>query len=492
MLDAAKSGSVEAMLPKSQAALESVGQELGDITGASGGQVKGHEIMSAVEDVAKKYDFAATKPIARAIRNFGRDLDESLGLGDFGMRPDGVTKASNVNAFGEPVYNDVPVQKLLAERKAVDHMVFDNAALDASATIEAKRELRGKLEELVVKSLDEASGKLPGELKAKYLGLKKDYLALSIGTDLLEDSAARDAKHAFLGLSDLAAGHGSIAKSIAYKIAKRNVHAVAAAQLYQLAERGTLVRWINRTDNQIARASKGLLVAPEKGTAKASEIMPPPRNLATKALARVAAFQANPDAFVDHATQQTEAIGSHSPEIADGLVQRQVRAMTFLQSKVPTQGDPDPLDPHPKPHMNANELSEFGRYAWYVEKPDRFFAEVARGKLTPEGAEVAQALMPRAFEQLQAQTSEALTTQLARGNRLPYRQRLLLGQLLDFAATPDQRPEHKAFLQSNLDADVLRSDQSPSPAAPANKRRATTTPSGSELDRLEAHGPGRR
>ena len=35
-----------------------------DLTAASGGRVKGQEIMSAVESMAKKYDYAATKPIA--------------------------------------------------------------------------------------------------------------------------------------------------------------------------------------------------------------------------------------------------------------------------------------------------------------------------------------------------------------------------------------------------------------------------------------------
>lgn len=492
IVDASKAGSPAAMLPKSEAALAAVGKEIGDLTAASGGRVKGQEIMSAVESVAKKYDYAATKPIARAIRSFGSDLESSLKLGDFGFKTDGFTPASNVNAYGQRVYNDVAVQDLIAERKAVDRMVFDNAALDASATIEAKRELRSKLEDLVVKSLDETSGKLPGELKAKYLGLKKDYLALSIGHDLLEDSAARDAKHAFLGLSDLTAGNGSIIKSIAYKIAKRNVHAVAAAQLYQEAERGTLARWINKTDDQIARASKGLIAAPEKGAAKASEVMPPPRQLVSKTLARVAAFQADPDAFVDHASRQVESIATHSPEIADGIVTRQVRAMSLLSSKLPQQGEPDPLDPHKRVEMTPSEEASFARYAWYAEKPERFFAEVSRGKLTPEGAETAQALMPRAFEQLQQETFEALTTQLARGNKLPFRQRELLGQLLDFAATPTQRPQHRAFLQQNV-ADVLPSNEPPLSAAPAKSRRATTPPSGSDaLDRLEAKGPGRR
>ena len=140
--------------------------------------------------------------------------------------------------------------------------------------------------------------------------------------------------------------------------------------------------------------------------------------------------------------------------------------------------------------MTPTEQASFARYAWYTEKPDRFFAEVSRGKLTPEGAEVAHALMPRAFEQLQQETAEALTTQLARGNRLPFRQRELLGQLLDFAATPAQRPEHRAFLQQNV-SPVLPSNERIPSAGPKGPRR-TSSQNGSALDRLEAGGPGRR
>lgn len=473
VLEAAAQGTPASMLPKIDAELETVGRRIGELTDASGGRIDTRDVYGAIQDVARKYgESAATRPAAREIERFGRELVNSLG-------------ADNA------VTANVAVQDLLRERKAIDHIVFDNAALNTTNLgTQVKRELRGKLEDLIVTALDESSGRTTGELATEYKALKKDYIALSIASDVASDSATRAAKASFLGLSSLTAGGGSIVKSLAHKVVKEHGDAVAATLLYQAAEKGTLARWIGKVDNQIGRASKGLLAAPEKGAAKASEVMPPPRQLATKALARVAAFQADPDAFVDHATQQTESMATHSPEIASALVARQVQAMTFLASKVPYQGESDPLDPHPKIRMTPSEEASFARYAWYTEKPDRFFAEVSRGKLTPEGAEVAQALMPRAFEQLQQETFDALTTQLARGNKIPFRQRELLGQLLDFAATPAQRPEHRTFLQQNV-ADVLPSKE-PSLAAPAKMRRASTTPSGSALDRLEAGGPGHR
>lgn len=352
-----------------------------------------------------------------------------------------------------------------------------------------------------IKAIDEsaaAAGKTGVGDNIRYW--KREWQLASAAEKMAEGGAERYAGNNFFGLREgiglttgLASGHAVVplVSALGFKLAKERGKMVIANALYGAAERGTLAKLVAKTDDQISRASKGLIALPEKGTAKASEVMPPPRALVPKALARVAAFQANPDDFVDHASRQVEGIATHSPEIANGLVSRQVQAMAFLSSKLPQQGDPDPLDPHKAAEMTPSEQASFARYAWYTEKPERFFAEVSRGKLTPEGAETAQALMPRAFEQLQAQTFDALTTQLARGKRLPFRQRELLGQLLDFAATPAQRPDHRTFLQQNV-ADVLASNEQTTPAAPKGPRRTMMSQNGSALDRLEGKGPGRR
>lgn len=294
------------------------------------------------------------------------------------------------------------------------------------------------------------------------------------------------------GATAMMTGHPilGVVGPIALKVAKERGKALAAYALNQIADRGVLARLVARSDEQIGRAAKGLIAAPVKGVLEAHLLPPSAKSVVKTALARVAAFQNDPNQLVDHSSRDVEGFASHSPDIASAIVARHVQAMTFLSSKVPEQSDPDPLDPHAAPRMTASEQSTFAKYAWYVDKPDRFFEEVARGKITPEGAETAKVLAPRAFEQLQAETAEALALQLTRGNRLPFRQREMLGQLLDFAATPSQRPAHGAFLQQNL-ADVLPSDQPPS-AAPAKSRRSSITPSGSALDRLEAGGPGHR
>jgi hypothetical protein len=484
ILEAAREATPEAMLPKIQAQVEADGRRIGEITGASDGRVQATDILKAVADVATPYDAsAATRPIGRSLWQFGGELADSLGL----------------KAGAE----SVSVQDLLRERKALDLMVFENAALDPAMKIQVKRELRTKLEALVVDALDRSSGKLKGEMAAEYKALKRDYLAGNIALDAAEDSAARDTKNATFSLTDklIAGAAGSAGAAIggpiggliagpgaafASKVVRQRGSAVMASQLYQAAERGTLAKFVQKVDDQIGKASKGLLQPPAKGLLKPADQMPATKVLAKTALARVAEFQADPEAFVDKATRQTESLNAHSPELASAMVARQVQALTFLAGKLPQVPDPDPMDPHPAPRMTPNEEAELGRYAWYVEKPARFFGEVARGKVTYEGAEVAKALAPTAFEQLQQRTLEAISEQMAKGVKLPYRQRQIIGVLMDVAATPSQRPDHAAFLQKN----VLELEPPPAPA-PKRSGSPVTSTQRSALDRLEATGPGR-
>jgi hypothetical protein len=286
----------------------------------------------------------------------------------------------------------------------------------------------------------------------------------------------------------MATGHplGAMATALGGKVLRERGAAAAAYVLNRVSQREVLARSIQKIDDQIGRASKGLLMPPPKGLPKAADRMPPAKELATKALATVADFQRDPEAHIEKVTRQVESIATHDPELADALVQRHVQAQTFLASKVPVTPDPDPLDPHPAPKMTPNEQAEFGRYAWYTEKPARFFTEVARGKLTFEGAETAKALMPRAFAELQSQTEEHLATMMAKGSKIPYRQRQYLGVLLDMAATPSQRPDHAAFLQANVSQDE------PPPPPPKRSLMNGAKSHMSALDRLESNGVGRR
>lgn len=464
---AGRNGTPAAMLPKIEAELAITGQKIGDMTAASPARVPGVEIGDAVSRVASKYEAsAATRPVGKTLRAFGESLRESLGI--------------------TQLDSSVAVQDLIRERKALDKMVFENAALDASMTIEVKRELRAELEGLVVKSMDEASGKLPGEQRAAYKALKHDYTALSIASDAAEDSAARMAKGATFGLTDTLRGGGSIIKTIGSKLVRERGNAAAAVLLSRMADMGTITKALAAIDEHIGKASAGVLAAPKKLPLPEGGSLPVQASAAA-AMEKWAKVSADPDALATRAAGAGEHFQGTAPMLAGGLSQRLTSAAAFMIGKMPTVPDPDPFDPHPRPLMTDAQASEYALYDYYAEKPTRFFEEAAHGKLTYEGVEVARALMPGAFAEMQQRTIEGLADLMAKKRPPPYLARQRLGMMLDFPAVPEQRPDHMAFLQRN----VIGSEK----AGQANvntlgaqsppKRPMPTKSQSSTLDRLE-------
>ncbi len=465
LVAAAKGGTPAAMLPKIDAELQATGQRIGQITDASGARINAVDLINAMEGIAGQYEkSAATRPAGRSIRAFGLDLFDSLGIRDVG--------------------DTVSIQDVIRERKALDRIAFGDApTMDPKLALELKRELRGKLEGIVVDSLDEASGKVPGELKAEYKALKKDYTALSIASEAAEDSAARAAKARSVSLTDYLAGGGSIAATLGHKLVRERGNAAAAVLLYRMAEAGTITRAMARVDETIGRASKGLLVAPKSVPLPESSPTTNVRARAQEAMKNIAAAQANPEAVVDKITRATEGVGNTAPQFAGALTQRFTDAAAFLASKVPVHPDPDPFDPHQAPKLNDQQAHELMQYVGYVDRPERFFEEAAHGKLTYEGVETAKVLMPAAFAEFQQRTLTEMADMMAKGIEVPFRQRERLGVLLDIPAVPSQRPDMMRMLQAN----VVNSDKAAKPNAPGGgpSRPLPTKTQPSALDRLE-------
>ncbi len=289
----------------------------------------------------------------------------------------------------------------------------------------------------------------------------------------------------------LAMGHplGALATAVAGKALRERGAAMGAYALGRMADSQLMTKMVTQLDQSIAKASRGLL-APPKSQPLPETPKGTPRARAVAAMTRVAQLQSDPQGFADRVAKHTEAIQETHPEIANAVQQRQIQAAAFLASKVPVQADRDPLDPHPAPKMTDAQAAEFARYAWYADKPTRFFAEVAHGKLTPEGAETARELMPQAFAQLQTQMADAIATNMAKGVNIPFQQRQQIGSVLGFAAVPSQRPDHAATLQRNVQPapDDLQSQPAPKPGRVKGGAVPTAK---SALDRLEERGAGR-
>lgn len=481
LVGTALKGRADDLLPMAISEKAKIGAEIGDLIAANPARVH-------VDDVV-----APAKKIFDELNRSGATIGAGKQLQ---QRTAGFVDALQ-NAGAVAADGTVDLAHLYKERSLMERLAYEHSNRGETAAADAVKDWLRKFDGILVDKLDDAAGAAGREgAKDAIRGLKREYQLAANAVDALEEGANRVAgnntfgiRESIAGLNGLATGNPlmGVATAIGGKVLRERGSAAGAYMLTRMAEMGTLTRAVTAVDDLIGKASTGLLSAPVKGPLpelpKGSV-----RTRAESVMARVAAFQADPESFVNRITKQTEAMGVVAPNVAASVVQRHVDAASFLAGKVPPV-DRDPLDPHPAPHLTDAQAHELAQYSWYLDQPQRFFAEAARGKLTFEGAEVARTLMPGAFAQLQEQVLSGMAESLARGVRLPFAQREKVGLLLGVPATPSQRPEHMALLQANVSG-VVKQDQGPMPSPP--KRPAQIRPQQSSLDRLETDGPGRR
>jgi len=477
---AAKTGTPAEMLPRIEIAVDTVGRRIGAITEASGARIPAPKIMQAIDEVAREYESAAaTRPAGRAVRNFGADLLDSLGLKSF--------------------ENTAAVQDVLRERKAIDRAVFQDAqTLDPKVALEARRSFRTKLESIITDALDEASGKVSGEVAAEYKALKSDYHKLRIIEDAATDSAARSAKHATFGLAEkisagtaIASGHIAAAPVIALggKILKERGSAAAAAFISRAADTGAVSKLVREADELVSRASRGVLREPAttsprarlgSGKRPARQMPEEPAARSRTELARrgtaetrsrarrvvewVGRIRANPEPLIEALKRAAEIVGQQAgPKAAGAYTMASLRAIQFLVAHVPVKDRRDPLDPRSVPPMTYEEAKRAVRAAEYATRPASVWEDFERGKVTPEGILAAQTFMPDQYAEFQRQLLSHVTEHIMRNGRLTQSRRLQLSKL-GIPAGGDLRPNAIARLQSNHAPPAQ--DQAPPPGGP--------------------------
>jgi hypothetical protein len=476
---AAMSGKAADMLPKAAAAEAAVGQRIGDLTMKSGASVAHTDIARVIDDVAKGYEGkAGQRHIGASIRDYGAELRDVLG-----MQPGGPP---------------VTVQALLEQRKALDQVAYQEAkALDPKMRVQGLRDVRAGLEDLIADSMDAASGRVSGDLKAEYKLLKKDFMGLRMINEVLEDSAARQAKAATFGLTSTIVGAASggigtgMLAAVGTKLAKERGNAAAAVLLYKMAESGAITNTIQSVNARIGKAATGLLNPAPAAHALSSTN---PVAIATRAQNQIANLTSSPNAVANRAAVVTQGLGTLAPNVAGRVAANMTRALAFLNSKLPPARNVDPLAPTQQRTWNHQDATRFARYVEAAEDPAGVLDDVATGKVTPEAIETLRVLAPTLYRDLQVQTLDAIATQLAKGKPITFDARIKLGTLLGIQADPSQNPRVRAFLQANVITPApapAGGNMQQTPGAPASKPISIKTQH-TAFDRLAESGPGRR
>lgn len=472
---AAKSGTVADIVPKAAAALDDVGKQIGDITQASGARIKMSNLDEAVNKLRTKYDrIAGNEHVVNAIDNYVTSLKSKLGN-----------------------QAEVSLQDLLEQRKGLDDIVYrETKTLDPGRRVAALREVRGEMEGLISKGLDEASGEVPGALKSKYESLKRDYHGLRIINEAAEDSAARASKGASLGLGEkfavgsaLASGNFMAAPVLAMggKVIRERGNAAAAAFLSKVADRGTLASLVNKFDQKVANSASGVLREAPSGEPKAGPYQTPaklPQVSAEEGRAQTATVRkqgeqimkwigdarSNPARVMDQLQDAAEMIGKTAgPKAAESYTASTLRAIGFIAGHIPIKERRDPLDPRSTPPLTYDEASRLVRAAKYATKPETVYDDFERGIITPEGLRAAKTFTPESFAEFQAQLQSHVENHMLRNRQLTQSQRLNISKLLGYPAGADLKPQAIARLQANL-------MQAPSGASPADQPNGNGPP----------------
>lgn len=487
--DGAKNNTPIEMFSRATDAVEKVGKRIGEITDASGARITQKQILGAIREVANEYgSTAATRPVARSIQNYGAELVDSLRLAEKG--------------------STASVQDVLLERKALDRLVFgDNPTLDPKMMLAAKRALRNKLEDVITESLDAASGKVPGELKAEYKALKKDYHGLRVIEDLLEDSAARASKAATLGLGEkfavgtaLATGNITAAPVLAVggKLLRERGNAAAAAFLKRAADLGTFEAIVQKFNMKMQKSAAGVLKeVPRSETTSASKTSAELRTTAEESKKAIAAkkekaqsimqwladFRTDPTTVLSKVQESAESISrSAGPKAAESFTASSMRAISFIAAHVPIKERRDPLDPRSTPPLTHAESERLVRAAKYALKPDTVFDDFEKGIITPEGLRAAKTFLPEAFVEFQLDLQKQVTDRMMRGQKLTQSQRLRVDKLLGYGLL---RPASAARLQANLNA-----PKGATPAPPTGNGPVNMQVQQSGFDAIEARMTG--
>lgn len=249
---AIKSGDVESIASKLDVAVEKVGQQLGDLTGASTATVPLNKINDALEGViAPLRKTAGFEGVVRSLEDYRISLANKL--------------VPDAAAMGEAaVTAPISLQDALFQRKGLDQLVYNETkSLDPKMRVQLLRDFRGKFEGLIVDAFDDAAKAAgnPGA-RAELLGLKKDYQALSLSQDAAEKATSRMQTNRNLSISDYMAGGtgshiggaigsilgpvgaavgsglGGIAGAALNKLGREKGNAIAAAVLKKLGEYG--------------------------------------------------------------------------------------------------------------------------------------------------------------------------------------------------------------------------------------------------------------
>jgi len=455
--DAYHGGYAEEMLPKITGAKEQVGRAIGEIH-ATPATMTLEEVMGAFDrKVAPLESQLGAKGAVRSAQELKEELAGLL----MAKVPQGTTAKTVEELYKTPI----PIQDVIAQRKALDNLVYKEAkALDPNMRVGLLREIRGELEDSIVKSIDDAATKAGNpEVAATLRTLKRDYQVLSIAESAAENTSSRYATNRNVSLSGqiwgasaMAAGGTpltGIATAVGHQILKTRGNALANVALNRLADLGDAMRAIQQTNQRLDSAAKGVVSGGERVTKvlPAASARVPLRERYDRAVKDVANLRANAPQLAEQAANDRGIAGA--PKLSAAVLSQTLRSATYLMGRLPPTTARQPIGGREMPaRQSAEEMQRFVDTYEAVRDPGAAFEQMSRGRVKREYAAALKNTSPELFQELQRKTLEEVVRRQESGKPLSLNERLRLGIVLEIPTDPALEPATLQALQSTFDS----------------------------------------
>lgn len=519
--------SVEDLAPKIDDAVSRKWGQMRELMSATGGEVRGGDVVDAVESViAPLRRKAGFEPIVKSLETYKTSLLDKLAIGTeesepiaaqrvarsgpeiaeyLKANPDAATQFATTGklpddaafhvktAEGETpkaiADKPVPITDLMDQRKSLDEIVYkETKALDPELRVEALRDVRAKLADLEIKGFDAAAEKAgQSGVGAELKQLRTDYQHLRIAQDAAEDTSARMVTNRNLSLSDnmwgvgtavgaLASGHpvtalGGIATAYAHKAIRTRGNAMAAVALGRIAKLDLIARASQRVDRELAGAVKTFV----QGESKAAPTI------------RLRHFASAPEADVQDRYKKSEEqqpqtpqavtpeqvngvfpqMTAHAPKHASAIAQVVNTGARYLAAQRPKQPGPPPILGKPVRTSDFHASQQL-RIRGAVNDP---VGTLVRGleakKLHGDELAAIRATKPKML----AEVGQMAMAEMAKHpEKDTYEKRLLLSKLTATTLDPTLRAEFIAACQASYSKDLNAGSADATPQPRPTKR----------------------
>lgn len=161
----------------------------------------------------------------------------------------------------------------------------------------------------------------------------------------------------------------------------------------------------------------------------------------------ISEIAANPAGAAEKLDAGFEKMGDYAPKVRSSLVQKQLEAATYLFNRMPQNPNAGATL---NPALDAwepsdSEIGTFERYVDAVQDPLGVIDDMRHGMITSESVEVLRDLYPSLYKQVREEFA-AKSSQMQ--TKLPYRERLSLGILLEIPTDPTLDTQFIGLMQS--------------------------------------------